>query len=419
MNMMRVRDLLARYRTPVAVVLTILLAFSMHWLEFHGVFAGAEGQVANAYLRQAAVTDSVPIITVGIDDDDYRDFFDSTSPLEPAAVIGLVDVLRTSGALVVGVDLLTESSKYEPARARDWPNVVWAAGAEEADVVSPGYFAWVTGRGHEELRATAGHVLGAPVDPGATNWGIAVFPRDHDGTVRRAFRTWVSKWDGLEYENTLANMVAHAFCAGHSERCAQSSGHEVFLRFGASGEGREQGRALRDLVRCTDPADERNPCERWAFIGENTLKGAIVLLGGTFAASRDFYDTPLGGGTSGLMLNASAVQAEIAGLGVAEAGRWVSLGLDMVIGWCIVGIFSIHPFALRRSIAWSVALAIPAFLAGHLLFSWGVLWLGWIGMILSGLTLHVVLEVFSHGEAHPGTGHIRGARNHGSVASAD
>jgi hypothetical protein len=128
-----------------------------------------------------------------------------------------------------------------------------------------------------------------------------------------------------------------------------------------------------------------------------------------FKASRDFYPTPLGDSTAGLLINARAAEAEMIGPRVLEASRALSLFLDIVIGALITGIFSFEPKWLKmmskrnvlgfRVLA-SFALGVLAIPFSFVLFLMGVLWLSWVGMLLSVLSVHVMIEMFHHNTPH-------------------
>src|SRR5262249_39570172 len=130
-----------------------------------------------------------------------------------------------------------------------------------------------------------------------------------------------------------------------SPDCSQnaSSAEEVFVSYGFE---TPQRFAMRDLVRCPDDKNRPNaPREMESsgllldeFVHALHEPHAIVLVGGTFAASRDFYDTPIGR-IPGVLLNAYAVEGALSGLMVSEAPRFLTFVLDVVLGMFIGYLF--------------------------------------------------------------------------------
>jgi len=391
------------------------------WVDYRGFFASAVGMATDSFLSD---TDSDaggnPVVTIGIDEDDYKTFFRSRSPLAPRSVLALVAALRhrmaaesaAQGPSVLGVDLLTDDNAYRSSvlasnEPRTTP-IVWAASAELA--VEPiGFLGWLVG-GSDELFAIPGAVLGAPVKGrSAEEWGVPVFPVDDDRAVRRIRREWINRDDhDQRYENTLARAVARVYC--RQRVCHDHGGAEdLFLQYGRL----PPQYTVRDLFECGEWSEDG--CVSWhprsdAGAKLRTSEGSVVLLGGVFPQARDKYPTPIGENTSGLIINALAVRAEIEGPTITEAPRLLAIGLDAAAGVAVSLIFMFAQVSLRAKTLLSLALAVPALVLSIGLFAgFGRIWLGWATMILAGAAWNVVFENLSS--------HDTGA--HGSNGNAE
>jgi hypothetical protein len=404
---MTLRSALYRSRTLLTIV---FLPVFVHLLEYWAVFAAPEGRVADGYLTRATTPRTLKIVTIAIDDDDYREFFDGSSPLDAAALMRLVAAMQGAEPLVIGVDILTESAAYtealtvggagpEPA----WTQVdesrvpvVWAAGIEgAAEVKSVNFIEWMWGK-HDEVYLNAGPVRGRAantIPEDGINWGVPVFPSEYDRAVRRLSRHWKSLRSGTAHE-TFAGEIAHIYSGGRSDMY----GDDVFMTWGAIDTATDSHR-VRDMFEC--PARRRGTtgfiCEEWTRKPDaGKLEGAIVLLGGTFGASRDFFPTPLGERTPGLVINAHAVRAEILGPPIGELPRLVTWLIDVCVGVLIVLIFKVRPHS--KDVVWRVVatavLGVAAAVVSYsvLFVHCHVLWLSWIAMLLTGLMLHILVS---------------------------
>jgi hypothetical protein len=444
----------------LAALVSAVLALTIHWFEFKGVFAGAEGIIADWYLSLTDTSRGVKIMTIAIDDEDYSRFFNRTSPLDPTALMEFVRSVHLLGPSVVGVDILTDSPEfrvsYEKGAAlpRGAPTV-WAAPGEVRARTPLGFGQWLWGS-HEGLLLAPGNVLGkaAPVveakhdagrhapghdadeprcegrhivEPGvsgdATRWGVPVFPRERDRVVRRLPRCWDD--ERHDKHRTFAGAVADEYC-GRPNECAafettddgkrRPKGGDLFVSYG-SAVSRTPDYFVRDLFECNPKAPEDRPhlCTSWKRKPTeegSRIPATIVLIGGTFGASRDFFDTPSGERTSGLVANAHAVNAEIHGPVISELSPFWTLILDFVVGMGIGFVFgpTSHTWLgwlFRRSadtqarwkhesrwrVVTTIALALALALSSYpLLLLFGILWFTWVGMILVGVAWHLVWE---------------------------
>jgi len=384
----------------------------------------------------------VKVLTVAIDDQDYRDYFNSTSPLDAAALMQLIAAFQSKQPKVIGVDILTDTAEYtngnyERVEALNKAKaiipawgipIVWAVSADVVHHTEPNFFAWVAGR-HEELLLKPGFVLGAsPSDP--LGWGVPVFPSDRDRAVRRLPRSWSGEHTHAPGP-TFAGAVANVYCLSSDceyERPKEGEHEEVFLSYDRRA-GVAPDYRLSELFDC--PSDKKRPspkgtlCEKLTWKGdlraEADIRGSIVIVGGTYGASRDFFAMPTGERTAGLQLNAQAVRAEIEGQTIREFPRWLTILLDMGVGLLIAFLFTDRPHrwigraltwrpSLRErwqdhasGVLWRVGVTFVVLGGGvfvvsrYVLFPWfDLLWLSWVGMLLTGLAFHIAVAEAGH-----------------------
>jgi hypothetical protein len=331
----------------------LALVLVTQFLEFHGVFSSAEGKVSDWYLRLSAQRSGgiTKIAMLAIDDRDYKEFFLQKSPLDPVAVVRLVAAIVESqpSLAVLGVDLLTESGGYADqnltSTVRHPPKpIVWAANAipqvtndvEQPLIETASFGWWLLGR-HDVMRVQAGNVLGLPPVQSDDAWGIPIFPKDEDSTVRRVSREWRDPDPDHKPHPTWARTVA---CKARTELCgsAESAG-EVYMPFDSPLASRDPV-TVGNLFNCRKGGEAKEFCYEWER-KPNTewfLNNQIVLLGGTFSAARDFYLTPVGP-RAGLTINALAVEGELRRFAVSDFPRPATIILDLSISLLIQFLF--------------------------------------------------------------------------------
>ena len=397
--------------------MAVLLALALQWLEYAGWFASIEGHVLDAVLRPTGggEKNEGKVVTVEIDDYFYKTCFGSTSPLDPKVIEELVEGTAQAAPKVIGVDIFTDAGEYKSWKLPDLPTV-WVASAEAPAGMDapagdrPGFSSWLLGF-PAPLEATPVSVLGFKFNEGAPNvaWGLPLYPRAEDLSLRTLPRRF-----GGHGALAFATRVAKTYCSAVKARCpGNDDDEEIFVSYKGAHPLRF---SARDLFRCLPDANGARTIARSLLFQKFSEKaeGRIVLLGGTFAAGRDIYPTPAGW-IPGLLLNAYAVESELAGDHVKEGLRSLTFGADIVIGWLIVFIFwpgsieipaikkTLHKLRLahiveRHKIRWmigaSMSLVPAAFLVSLAVLSMGhYLWLTWIGVAI-GMGPHVILEIW-------------------------
>jgi hypothetical protein len=437
---------LERRELPIGLVLAVFFALLTQFFEFHDFYAGAEARAADLFLsaRPDTLAES-RVVALGIDDTDYERFFRSQSPLPAQSVVNLVSLIRTTfKPTVIGVDILTESKDYTRLSPDDIPadngetSIVWAAAAGVPDDEDRGrqigFGSWLMGKSGE-LYVKPGAVLGrpAPFETGSVNWGIPIFPREADRAIRRFPRVWhpaIGTEPAVQEAqvNVFARKIAEMECKGWQQCPALSpETEEAFLWHAAAG---TEPISIGTYFACETVEP---PCIKWRLASVNgpptNLQRRVVLVGGTFQAARDSYDSSLGRQISGLRLNAEAVRVEQSGRAVQEASRWLSILGDILLGWALVFLFwKTHGGGQSvwtpRWVEWIVGVLrrFPAFVAkvlvsvgvalalvpvSYAIFVWGgFVWLSWVSMLLSSVAWQLVLDAVI--DAYKGHGTVTG-----------
>jgi hypothetical protein len=222
--------------------------------------------------------------------------------------------------------------------------------------------------------------------------------------VRRLPRQW-SVDSTISFENTFARQVARAYCrARHDTACdRRDDAEEVFLPFDNEDLWKNHY-AVGDLFRCT--FDESRVCSDWfEEKGKGIAKitdweNTIVILGAHFPDMNDWHRTPIDERTPGLLVNASAVRAEISGPRLQGFSHLAGFGLDLLLGGIaavLVDFLKGRGYRLRSRTLACIGLGVAAVGFGYLLFLLTeMLWVSWVGMLMTGVSWDAVLEVLFH-----------------------
>ena len=335
---------LGRRTKGVLVMLGSL--FFLQWLEFTGWLPLINGRIFDLILRHSSSKSgeteaSKEIYIVEIDNDAYDHYFHSTSPMSPDTVFALVKAIADSSPKTIGVDIRTESGKYQAKipSLRNLPSsIVWISAKESEDRYNAPFLPWLFGA-VDRARVTPSAVLG--MDPfqlpklRQTNWGIPLFARDEDDSIRRFPRTVeisANRFQGSLLESSWARRVADVYC---DPECNNESAAEVYTSYSGTPPHRLKVSELFPYSEGEKEADYFRG-EGWAWEkAKHELFGKIVLIGGTFKESGDFYRTPKRE-LPGLVINAYAVQAELNGNGLEALNQPVAWMLDLALGLLIL-----------------------------------------------------------------------------------
>ena len=167
-----------RRSVPILVFGLCLSAFLGHY----GCLARYDNAALDSYLllRSPRLVDSIVIVEVT--DGDYRTIFDTKSPLDPAALADLIRAIQLgrSSLVVVDIDTSAPDSAAALGRLTCNPRIVWGQDA----IVSDG-----------EVEPVPFPDAGLVRSPCSS--GLALFPQDVDGIVRRYRRVVAAGSGGL------------------------------------------------------------------------------------------------------------------------------------------------------------------------------------------------------------------------------
>lgn len=305
---------------------------------------------------------SPDVVLVEIKQCDYRELFNSSSPLEPRVVRQLIQAIGDAGARVIGVDLLTGHWDSADFQGLNPPKLVWALDAEE------------TGKGTwrlERIERGRGQAFGPPA--------LEVV----DGQVRQYWReprVEPPGDDGRGYVESFTNQLLRYASKGHVEPSAKPGESET-IDFVARPSHFRVIKAGDVLLGAKSP--------RWKE--EKIMDDKVVLLGGAFREARDQNQTPLGTMYNVEVL-ANIVSSEMGSPRLHEAGDKETLIVDFLFGLAIVWV------SYYQSRPWSVitvplgAIIVAVGISG-VLFS---VWRHYLSFmpILVGIVIHAGVEHF-------------------------
>jgi CHASE2 domain-containing sensor protein len=283
-----------------------------------GLLNSFESTALDAYVATAAPRSGVNVVIVTITEDDYRnpELFGGRSPLNASKLRILVDAILAGKPAVLGVDVATPDPAAGAAfESLNEPRVVWVQDAFLDAPDSSASSEWKLDR-----------VLGSDSPPEGDGVGLSLFPRDADGIVRRYYRGITLTTDrGSVTRPSLAWAVLRMYCAretalecGRVRADPDAAGESLWFNF--AGDRYTFRKIPAGAILRTWMQDRTLPTD--------DLSGAIVLLGGTFAAGRDAHATPLAE-VSGVELTAFAIESELTGGGIRPSHHWTMLAAEL------------------------------------------------------------------------------------------
>ena len=385
--------------------IVVSLALLIKLLEFQGWLAPTEGRIfdsAQGVRRGTAAQARNDVAVVLVDDEDYRNCFQSQSPLNPDRVMALVREFGM-GSAVVGVDIFTEGVEYGKHRSEGGLKAVWAAKANDPVAMTADFFQWLMG--HEDhFSVTAGKVLGEPAELESparlVTWGIPLYPRDEDLRVRR-FPREVTVRDSVYQAKEPVKRASWA------KQIADRSGLRVPERPSGwakwlVGHDEGGGEVMISFDR-PDPVKRRVSeffsCSPKAFVSKGTAaelvaSHKIILIGGTFGGL-DEYETPVGR-KPGVVISAAALQSEIDNRVIHEIPRLATFIMDIGFGWLLILLGIVFPprkDAVRALFRRSAALILVLIVLSWFLLGAGYVWFSWI-VVAAGTLLGLLVDIW-------------------------
>jgi CHASE2 domain-containing sensor protein len=298
------------------------------------------------------------------------------SPLDPRPLSELLQKIAAAGPAVVAVDIDTSAPQFsalpqlKPSSPFSEPPFIWAAGA--AEYLDDGSIPAECGDGsrppagvkcpdgsmpvkRSECRDGAMlpfGIAGGKVSVPPENWGIAISEEDHDGVIRHV-PTSYQTCSGIIPSFAMA--IATQYAKAKGLQPPEAGDHEdkpYFKRYAF-----EKPFSSRYFSR--------------DHLGPDTLKGKIVIVGGTYCEANDLHHTPLGI-EPGMRIVASQVESLIDG-SMYSANEYLMLLVDILVGGILV--FIHHYFSLGKALLLSL-IAIPflALTASLVLFASMAFW---------------------------------------------
>jgi CHASE2 domain-containing sensor protein len=362
------------------------------------------------------------IYIVEITDEDYEKLFCSTSPLNPDTVAKLIDTIEKQGPAVVGVDLDTSDEAWRnlprtgqthtvpvcKERDQNKPEVQ-DVGAEYS--LTKGSIIWAGVPKSTSSLNKAGietHVdcpLGGAIDS-PDKIGLVLLPEDSDGVVRehqREFPPFALSCEDkgpvslAPFDVALKNKCDKNQVCNEDLARVEGFWGSIFERLAEVAPSREQyvdfagerysfrvvqaGQFLRAAI-SLDPSN-------------NPMKDHIVLLGGSYAAARDEYWTPLGK-MPGVELFAHGIQSAAAGYTYSASWTPVyifAFFLDLALGGFLIWLgYLAKQGSIPGWLAVSIGIAAP-FVLLYFFYSSNV-WLGAVPVVV-GICLDHVHEIWT------------------------
>jgi CHASE2 domain-containing sensor protein len=353
-----------RRSLPVLLFGLCLSAFLGH----SGCLARYDDAALDSYLLLRSPRPVEGIVIVEITERDYRLTFGAKSPLDSAVLADLIRAIQSGRPSLVVVDIDTSAPDNVAALASLTcdPRLVWGQDA----VVSDG--------GVEPVPFPAGARTA-----GRCASGLALFPQDVDGVVRR-YRRVVRTADGRR----LPTLPFEAARLATAENGGQHdlSEDDLVLNFSGDRYAFPSFTAAQVLAGAKGPG--------WTTSGPFAKR--IVVLGGTYRAARDEYTTPVGR-MAGVHLVAHALASDLYHGGIREAREWSKLAVELLVGFLVV---FLH-YRLRPAIA--MFLSVFALPFGALVGSWVVFsslgyWVAFTPLVACVLADQVVGHLRRYGD---------------------
>ena len=210
------------------------------------------------------------------------------------------------------------------------------------DIRPPNLKDWLLHNKSEEFAITPTRVLGRDaielvLSGSRVLWGPAVFSLDQDQSLRRFPRAMFLAANPSDAEDVLwaptwARVIADKYLVKE-----KLTGDEVFLSVASKP---PDHKPVLEYFSCSG-GDVTLSDIKLGELNSLARQKPIVLLGGTFYDSRDFYTTSesyknQGQQTAGVFINARAVAAELAGSAPRELKQPFSMIMDLAGAWIIV-----------------------------------------------------------------------------------
>jgi CHASE2 domain-containing sensor protein len=359
-----------------AVPVILIVSMAVFAMEKFGWLDGLTTANLDTWIMLKAPMRVSDVIIVGITDADYEELFSETSPLDPVRIENIIQAIGLGNPRVIGVDLDTSSKIFRGkfaslSRLASKLPIVWAGDAVLArDKVV------------KEIPIWGGDERGAQLLT-----GLALFPLDSDGLIRRYRRIITPNKQpaiALTSRDSFPWAVVRAYQGKSRLVPNKDEGDDLVLNLAGDRFSIPHIRASHVLQAARGAG--------WSVQGP--LTGKIVLLGGLFHAARDEYVTPVGP-MAGVELMAQAVESDLRGSGIRVANHILMLVMEILIGAAMVIIYSY--FSFKRALLVSlIGIPVLSLLASLVAFSALAYWTDF-APVLVAVVIH---QLYDHGREY-------------------
>lgn len=382
-----------------SLCLGVIVSVLVFFLSASGFLRKWENGIFDFLMWWETETRSSDIVLVAIDGADYKSIFHSTSPLSRRTLADAILKLSRSRPKVIGLDISLDG---ETAEDKDLIETVRILGRDHIPIVFP--MTVKTNEAADPPLRKSGQTSSPPATllagSGSVIFGAVEYPLSRDGVIREMPLFKKSDRDMFVPSFPLSVAAAGAGLSRedlHHEIAADRPNDKI----GGNGLAK-----ISSLIR----SGRHSPLQKIRFIGDaksfNSLKFSqviqlppesfqpgniftdkIILVGGVFEESRDFYMTPKGM-MSGLEIIANSVETLLHANPIRPINHVLELLIELVV--VVVLSFFFFRFAPWKASLLSAIAILPLAIAGSAVaFSTFGRWLNFIP---------AALAVFLHGE---------------------
>jgi CHASE2 domain-containing sensor protein len=361
-----------RKRILRALPVVVLLIIST-WVFGHaGILHKLETIVTDAQMRLNPVPADSEVALVVIDDYDYEQIFNRTSPLDAPQLKSLIENIQKGDPAVIAIDIDTSAPSFRSGfcLVHQKSFLVWERELRELPEEA---------NGREPLDPLP--ILGGREDIDLTknSSGIPLLLDDAEDKVTRRYRRSIKTTAGDL--PSFSSAIVAAYLRQQPQRLARlkDASRDLIIRFASDPTG---SRRLRFSA-----AKVAQLSSRWPEA--SPIRDKIVLLGGSYLGE-DRHDTPVGR-MLGVEVMANVVETELAGGGYPSPGRAILFLLELFEAFVLILLFHILrlPLALISSI---VLIPVVAAVCSRLAYG-SFDHLAQFALILAGL---LIFELYEH-----------------------
>jgi CHASE2 domain-containing sensor protein len=333
-----VRPLSLVHRIVRALPAILFLVLLVTLLGHLGILHKLETVASDAQMQLNRVPWDSRVAIVTITNDDYRDIFGGTSPLNPRKLEQLIDDISKGEPSVICVDIDTSAAQFKNNfNIGKWrPHIVWEREVselpEDADIANK-----------EKIEPL--DVLGGKqnLDPSINSTGLALLKDDaEDKVTRRYNRVIPTRVGNLP---SLPWATVEAYFKDNPDQLAtiSESGEDLLIRFSSDPQRSHRVNLTASKV--------HELALQWPIA--SPIRNKIVVLGGSFLG-QDRHDTPIGR-IAGDEVIANVVETELNGGGYKPPSKLLMFILELFEGFFLILIF--HICRLLNALVTTVLLA--------------------------------------------------------------